>query len=543
MKNKNIVVILNILVISIITFGVSLFLRQDLLSGDDVFQCALLPIKTCLNGIMFADHGCYLCWIMTKIVSLGSSFSVHPQNNYLSGLARGLDIAILCFLIPSFAFLKKKDNYLMPLLIVFSFIYFLSVIRLEPKVLTDYSQHFRYIFGSLFYFGFWSIAISCFLEEKLPEKKEVYLNSLLAFIVGFSNEFCSLSTLGAIIVLFIYAIFSFGLESKWVVAEIFSKFKKLGQGIYIPLCSFIVGLILWLLNPSFVELFKNKVLPGGQPVAETSKTFLEFFSVYFNELFKLNLLQFVVILLFAGLILFYRNKISKIAQIFVSALSLLVGSCFFYFMPVVFGETNFSSYNDLQILWKLVLLAVMFLLFGALLKVEDIRNAFKNKVVVVVFLIFSILLSFAFKNNIKRFYFSVKAHYVWLHDLLGDKRRAFYKTEKMYDFYVLKNKAAVLSKDGIDQDGFVNLIDVFGYQKKKDVNGTVQDSPFIEFYYPATYKDAKIVEYKFVDDKEAMKEFAFNGGAFEKGEIDKADFNKLFDKDFVLNKKSKAKNQ
>lgn len=542
MKNKNTVILLNILLISIITVCVSLFLRSDLLSGDDIFQCVLFPIKTCLNGIMFADNGCYLCWIMTKIVSLGSTFGVHPQSNYLSGIVRGLDIAILCFLIPSFAFLKKKDNYLMPFFVVFSFFYFLNIIRLEPKVLTDYAQHFRYIFGSLFYFGFWSIAINYFLEEKLPEKNNIYRNTVLAFLVGISNEFCIFSSIGVIIFLFVYAVASFGLETKWVVSEISAKSKKLGYGIYVPLSSFIVGMILWLSNPSFVELFKYKILSGGHFVTGFLKTITEFLSVYFRELFKLNFPQLIVVILLIGLLLFYKNKISNFVRVLISAFSLILGSCFFYFLPVIFGETNFSAYNDLQILWKLVLLAVIFLLSGTLLKVEDIRNACKNKKVIVTFIITAVFLSFAFKNNIKIFYFTLKAHYVWLHNLMEDKRSTFYKTEKMYTFYMLKNKMAVLSKEGIDKE-FINLNDIFASQEPKDLNGITSHSPFIDFYYPAVYKDNKNLGYKFVNDQEAMKEFISNGGKFENYEIKKADFNKLLDKDFVLNKKSKSKNQ
>lgn len=553
MQNKNIVTILNITVMFVITVLISLFLGKDLLSGDDVFQFVFHPNKTFLNDLMLSDHGSYLSWIMLKISSHGSSmlFGLHPQSNYLSGIIRGIDIALLCLLIPSFLFLKKKDNYLMPFFIIFSFICFLDIIKIEPKVLTDLSQHFRYIFGSLFYFGFWFISINCFLENRLPEKKDLCRNVVLAFVVGFSNEFCSLSTLGTIVFFFMYAFWSFGVKSKWVMSEIYSKFKKLGKGIYFPLLSFFMGIILCLFNPSFIEIFKDRVFLGEHNfIAGTLRLFPEFLSVYVKVLFKLNLLPFCIILLFIGMILLYKEKIPDYSKVLISSLSILFGVCLFYFSLIICGKTNFYNvnhfwieHNDLQILLKLVLLAVVFLLFGALLKVPDIRKAFKSKIGVSIFLIIAVLFGLIFRNNIKRFYYTLRAHYVWLYRLLDNKRSTFYKTEKMYIFYLLKNKTAVLSKDNLTEDGLVDLNEIFDSPKEKNSNDVINDSPFLTVYYPAIYKEKKITGYKLVNDSEAMKEFALNSGVFEKDEIKKANFNRLFDKDFVLNKKKKSKNQ
>ena len=115
-----------------------------------------------------------------------------------------------------------------------------------------------------------------------------------------------------------------------------------------------------------------------------------------------------------------------------------------------------------------------------------------------------------------------------------------YITDKMFLFYILKNQPIVLGNKFLHNVVGVVNPDVY----REDITETeVKNSRwfnYIGFIYPKVVDTSKYNQNNkiyFKSEEAAMEEFIKAGGNFEKGEIEKADFNRLYNKDFILNHK------
>ena len=109
-----------------------------------------------------------------------------------------------------------------------------------------------------------------------------------------------------------------------------------------------------------------------------------------------------------------------------------------------------------------------------------------------------------------------------------------YKAEKIIKLANLKNKPAYLSKNLFDSAYYWGFFKDFDNRQE---NIYYDFSPYIKFLNNINYQKEIKIKYLFVEEKESKKEFEKNGGVFTDYELNIADFNKLSDEDFILNKK------
>ena len=109
------------------------------------------------------------------------------------------------------------------------------------------------------------------------------------------------------------------------------------------------------------------------------------------------------------------------------------------------------------------------------------------------------------------------------------KRKA-YIMEKLLRFYYLRNERAILPKNAIllhDFDPWTSDVNAPYY-----IGNQITDS-----YYPRIYKDEKSRKLGYELNNNAMNMFYKLGGSFSKEELEDIKFARLFNEDFVLNKK------
>ena len=122
-----------------------------------------------------------------------------------------------------------------------------------------------------------------------------------------------------------------------------------------------------------------------------------------------------------------------------------------------------------------------------------------------------------------------------------------YCFEKMYRFYSLQNKTALLPDDSLMK---IFKIQPYIDDADVDINEQITDRTFFKntsfmTYYKNFYKNGNIVPYKFIDAKKAVKIFYEEGGMIDSKEVSHINFQNLYNDKFILNRaieKSKYEN-
>ncbi len=558
-KIKNII-LYALIALSIIIIGAIVFYYQkyDVIAGDDIWQ--IFFINPILEEILKPDHGRYLAWMQMKLVgsAIPMALNIHPQDFAPIGgsLFKAIGISMLCFVFSIFMFLKRKINFLFPLLLFYTFFYYFSLIKAHNLAeVTDYSPFYGYSFALGIYALFWIIIIQNYVNKKEFNPLLMIGCCIIAFFAGVNDAYTtqillSLCCLGIFILI----------NSK---NEALAGIKNIWKIKYIPV--FLITTII-----GYIGVYSDKHVINFVHSGQNESNFLQeiirllpsFLPDYLEAVILNHLTELVIISLLIITIKILSKDTETTNKIIFISLSMIFGFFIFFFGLIIGGNNTFYvagkfwiEHVDLQLGFVMALYMVILLLTGFLLKtIENNKKAYYAiSILLAIFMTSQILSGSNIYNQFKNDF-----------SLQKQARSEMYKNEKMYLFYALKNQKAILSNKslanpfiasayfvGIVSDmpeGQIETLEDFERQRgcyqtgncdelaEKISKITFYDTFYNSRYIKSVYKDITPVEYSFVPDKQAVDTFKKNGGSFENLEIENPKFQNLYNKDFVLNK-------
>ena len=550
----------NYLIFIGIVISVAYFLRFDIYEHDDFYN-SFFYTSDWWEIIKSADHGRYFSWVYQKLAVHGSSLllNTHPNDNLVLRFIVGFNIALVVLFISQFStkpFHKKTSPVMMIITaLVLSHLYTISI-----QNITRYNQHFAYQSNLIIFFFIWGIIGTYFINNTLPQAKHLVKNSVLALILGLSAHFNIFSSIGSIGFLVIYGIVSFAREEAWDFIKIINRFKQLGKGIYIPLLFFVIGMVGYFSAPHFQYLLGERSPSGNNRILEALKLLPEFIPQWIIKVF---IGQSAILLVFSGiigiwviiwhhirygvkeesLVLSFDNKenSTKSIRVVVFALALVVGVAFFNGALVMSGKSYYGQdlfwlvHPDLAVLTRMIFFSAVLILVGYIFTIQSSQKEIKTKRVLLILTIFLACIRIPFYKY--EYYGSIEQRIQW------------YQTEKIYRFYSLQGKEAILPASSYDEER--NLL------WHKQLGGNYpQGWPgegYVNLNYPVVYyKDIDDVEsrmgipvprpkalipYILTNSNIALQLFKDAGGEITEEELKDPVFDRLFDEDFVLNKK------
>lgn len=555
--------ILTTVIFIILTFSLVCFLRYNIIAGDDVWQI-FITRESLWDEFLSPDHGRYLAWFQMKLFGsiIPFALGIHPQNfiNTFPSFIISLDFVFLCLIVSSFAYIKRKIDLCFPLIFTFSAVYYFKWMMFHNQAqLCNLSPHFGYSFSLLLYLLFWLLFIRFMLNECKPDK--YILVSSIGFLASLNDAF------------FIQMLFSLSLI---VILDVVKnkKFDKYLLMIFLSVLSGCIISLFGMFKDSHVIAFINPNITGGFNIGFLISLLPEFVSQYFKYIFLNNLLPWFFFVFFA-LILYFSNRQNKTVNKVILYSVCMITGFLFYFLTLIIGGTDtfyekgvfWIAHHDHQLIFRMVLLSNTIMFLGFLVELLKTK---KSKFILILLLILTVQIPEKYNDNYVRpnaFYQSAKN---WYTDS-RNARRLMYQAEKMLLFYGYKNKEALLpvsvmenqiiysafwvGKPRVDTNEEISQLDnCVSNCKKKDYLDkiekiTYRDSSYVPCYIFSLYKnfnpenyvlynsdkEVYFVDYRFVEDKRAFDAFHKYGGVFTEKEIERSDFQKLYDKNFVLN--------
>ena len=545
-KIFNVHIFLLFFILFSITFFVAKFLSYNTIAGDDMWQ--IFFVNDFLYELTHPDHGRYLAWMQMKFFGswLPQFLGIHPQNfiSCFPALVRAINIAVLCLSVAYFSTIRNHKNFLLHTLTIFVFVYYsANLITHNIAEINNLSPHFGYQFGLMIYLVFWIILLKYLLNDSVS-KLNVVICSVVSFLSALNDAFAVMG----IISLSFFIIFGF-------LKKIFVTKRQ----IVAPVVSFLVGAFL-----SLYGLFLDKHVIDFMDSEEN----INFFFYWFEMLKKFipQFLEFVfldhifihVFIIVFFILCFKQNKDSLFCII---ALSMYFGILGFFASLITGGTETFYqkglfwiAHNDLQLILRVILFSIFLLLFGEYSYFSKVFSSKKYKFILVainfVFLFLSLMHLGCFNAYIDRY------------KLAPEVKKQAYIAEKMYLFYAYQNKEAYLPINllsyseiassfwvGMSFNEEVNSVDLFEinannpeWKERDNVVSKIKSfkmdkSFYVLLYMPKIYSLEKAPPFYFVDQDEAYSKFNSLGGKFSDEELQNIDFNKLYDIDFVLNRK------
>lgn len=526
--NKKIKITLGVIFVCIFAFF-AWFLSDDVFSGDDITSI----VSVLYGGGNFNIDGVFTA-LITQVVGVWLPQILHINPHQFSMTAgawlRAFNVVLLCGIMPLFAFNGREKGKSIIFFTLFSFFYFcyassnmnfdwINFHKLPNYetfgsflLLTEYSAHFGQFLSLILGLGVIYYIIAHFAQNKLPEEKHLKILTTVAFLTAMSSMFINLSVGFLLFGICVYLLILNKKTDKNVI-------KEKGRIIYIPVVAYAVGTVIFGIYPSFFKYFSTDV------------SILSFLKSVFKYVIVSNVFEIALILILSAILYFLAlHKSTYIKRTIFSVFITLFGAITYFMLFSSVGENIELWLTESLILFRILMMAFVFLLFGACLR----EHTSEPKELKIVSVLFSVVL-IAFVAVQTPFIFSTMS--IWK-TTTKETKVTIYCFEKMYRFYSLKNQTALLPDDSLVKifkiqpyidDGNVDI------EEKITDRTFFKDTSFVD-YYKKFYKDAKIVAYKFIDAKKAVKIFYEEGGMIDGNEISHINFQKLYDDKFVLHR-------
>lgn len=504
------------------------FLSNDIFFGDDT---------SALTSWLYGGGKYNLDSVFTAFMPkffgkyLPLFFNIHPHEFSMSWGAyiRAFDTAILCLVMSLFMFNGRKKTKTFPLVMLFSAFYFcyasanMNFDWINPNLLpaydltgsfvmlTEYSQHFGQLLT--FILGIFALyyITENFTQNKVPDKKSVFVISFLAFLTAISSMFVNIIVGIVLIFCSIYLLIVYWKNLK-------SKISQYGKTILIPLICYLAGSLIFAIYPGYLNFLS------------INTDFVSFLKSVCKSVIFANSLEFALILALSAILYFLAlNKSTFIKRTIFIVFSTILGVFIYMLMFSSLGDSVGEILTESIVLIRLVFISLIFLLFGACLR-EHTSEPKEQRIVSVAFSV--ILIAFTIVQ-MPLVYTTMKLWTV----MSNETKITVYSIEKMYRFYSLKGKTALLPEDSLLKIFKIsNFLDDENIDKNQQISGNIffKNTTFTNNYYKNFYNNPNIVAYKFIDSKKALKIFYEEGGIITGNEIQKIKFQNLYDDKFVL---------
>ena len=279
-------------------------------------------------------------------------------------------------------------------------------------------------------------------------------------------------------------------------------------------------MICFSFYPGYLNFFANDI------------NFINFSKTIFNTYFVTNCLEFSLIIILSSVLYFLAlNKSMFIKRTIFCVLAVITGAVIYFYLFSKLNNNIALFLTESQVIFRLLLLALIYLLFGACLR-EHTSEPKELKILSVLFI--TVLTSFIL-IQLPMIMSTMK---IW-RTMSNESKLTTYCIEKMYRFYSLRNKTALLPDDSLLKIFKISIfLDDKNIDTDEDINNKtfIKNSTFTDSYYKIFYKNPNIVAYKFINPKLALKIFFEEGGMIDAEEIKHINFQKLYDDKFVLNR-------
>ena len=504
--------------------------KEHFLCGEDVDQ-GFFTQNSLLQLYQESDHGCFIASTLMKFFCsfIPSLLNIHPNDCPIRLFIEAAVIAFIPYFLSLFISAFSNNSCLKTLYYISTSLIFFSYFSIYGFLIDDYyyvySRFSRYILMALFYLIFWFNFSKYFIEDCETNTKSKITLLVAAFIIGLSSEPLNISTFCSLSIFTIYYLLQKAIHQKEV------------PKLFIHVCiAFLTGFVLFYLNPCFWSIASSSREISS--IASILQNTILYFSEFTKKWFKIVFFQDFRWVFTFGIILLsvfiggFAPKNNKKVKILIYSWSLVIGAAIFNYTLIASGK----SFYDLKSFWLVSLhlrfdSLIMFMTsFFTLLGYS--LNTFKRKSANIILVFYILIISMIlYLNPVPSFHSCID-----LKKRMTIDREKMYMCEKMYVFYSLKGKTALLPKS--IQENNVFSFSFTSLQPQDFTSKTLSDEymPAFGNYYNSLYKGNKLVPVKLIDDKMAMSQFESEGGKFFPGEIRKANFTALFDKKFILNK-------
>ncbi len=493
-------------IICTVPFGQNYALFED----DFVFSVYKTDesIFDCLN-FSYGHGGGYIGYFFSKLFSfwLPNKLGIHPCDFVKINLAiKGVFTVITLLLISNFSQLyKKSQNIYLFSYAMLAFCYFFFNFRYPTLIYGVSYNYYRYSFSLIFLSIFIYYLYKYCTNKEHILKKELIISSICAFVIGTSSE-----------IVFIFSLFLIS-----VVFVLRKVYLKLDKYFYVPAASLVLAVVLFTSSPGFKYVSDKRGL--GENSFDLNMV-VDFFKEFFSRYIVEEVTYWIVFLFIIFIALYFAKKEQEIPKL-VFPFLVLIGILFSIFSLIFCGRTFYVN-NDFWLIHAHIrflfdiLLCIPLLIFISYIssKISVLKTMF---MFFVLFVISVIYFSFSIKTvndfNLKAMDLKVKT----------------YQTEKIFRFYYLKNELPYLPI-------YLHVRDIYRFELPKNEECLLSEkNSFFSAYYPNIYKDNNIANISvYCVGPDAIEKFEQNGGAFSKEELADIKFSRLFDDNFVLNKKT-----
>lgn len=260
---------------------------------------------------------------------------------------------------------------------------------------------------------------------------------------------------------------------------------------------------------------------------------IDFIEKYFNMMITKYSIILTLLFIVLAIASFILIKTKKDLIIYINAITLIFAN-FMALIPLVFFDYNFYFTEPVIGIKKLIYLIPLFMLISYINKNIQNKKIFSS-------LIIAMLLIALCKMIYDKKYDLFDSKGILATHRLGNihRKEMFYKYLKITRYADLTNTKPTFYVELQNADDFADFIEYFDVNIEKCFD---KNEWYINIFkiYEITYN--KKYEAGFCNTKkesEMMKKFEETGGTFTQEEIEKSDFSKLKNDNFVLNKTKK----
>ncbi|MBQ9246696.1 hypothetical protein IJ182_10565 [bacterium] len=499
----------------IILFLFTFWIFEDsILCADDIY-CNFFPIESMpLNvSLNYGALGMHLQYILLYYIPYHLNINIQDWALSFGVLLKSIFIVLFIFYLEKI----QKDLNLNSYIKLFSCLVVYLVFFLLSKRL-DYVDF--YIAEGFFRFLMPAFLFSIFIyyiKKLFIDNKYNYL-FLCAFpcIMSFSSELIAGISLIFILFIIVYKV----IDKKNITINELTPY-------IIVLISIIIGTLFLTFSDGFRAHFSDK-LGESCSILSNLRSYISTYSiVYIKKLFE-GFLYFLlmIVLIILSYIVNRNNNTSK--YIFL-AVSILISTMLIQYMLVIMGITPYGDYfwiehRDLYSIFYIAYLLAFFIICSCF--IAQINKKYTKQIIIFFILIIMMLMPL-FVRDIK--YLKTHLYLIKCHGYIRDKIFAFvaYSGNKDVSFPKLMNDLTPCI-DSEDIDGVINA-------------DALPPAPGIDYlstqYYFVVYKIKKdfLIKRSDLNNKKYIENLSKEGFTYDEVYANKIIFNKLSDKNFVLN--------
>jgi len=517
----------------LIVYASALLGTNNTFRGDD----ASLGWDTDVLGVFFGESstrhgGGYFGWFLMQFncFFLPCMLKLHPADfiGFPNGIFKGIFLVFNLLIFAKFTVSHIKSKVLYACTFVFASVYFFCAVYASDSLIFKINYHYYRYCLSLLFFGIFWLYINRHITGSFKDNN--FLKLAFACICGY----ISASSVEIEIFASAFLIFIIAAHNQIIKLPLFKNIKdslkfNLNKNFYIPSLFVYASMIIFTSNPAY------KIIAGTRGMDDVSLSLInllpDFLKIYADIYIVQNYLYWIVLLILIIPCFIYAYKNNELKKVLLPLYMLLAVNVLIFSL-ILCGVTNdelsipkyslnnfFLVHNNIVFLYKMILLYPLLLYISYFIKSVKI----KKKKILSAFIILAVSSVWGC--------FKIPEAYMYLYNINENEnnpKTIMYIYEKMLRFYYLQHKTPYIY-DLNRKDKALP----FWYTDDFDESGCALGA-YSKVYFAYIYKDDFARNTKYCVSKDALERYYQDGGSFSTEELENVKFQRLFDKDFVL---------